>query len=115
VILAAAFFAPTLVIPATSIPYLIAMGFIVYPGSFGLLQLAPRYLPAPEIALLLLLETVIGPFLVWLFVGEAPGAHAFWGGGIVLGVLALHSMAGEPNGQTGRPGRDEAPPGRLRT
>jgi len=94
VILAAAFFAPTLMIPATSLPYLIAMGFIVYPGSFGLLQLAPRYLPAPEIALLLLLETVIGPYLVWLFVGEAPGAHAFLGGGIVLGVLALHAMAG---------------------
>ncbi len=94
VILAAAFFAPTLVIPATSIPYLLAMGFIVYPGSFGLLQLAPRYLPAPEIALFLLLETVIGPFLVWWFVAETPDAHAFLGGGIVLGVLVLHSMAG---------------------
>ena len=101
VILAAAFFAPTLVIPGASIPYLMAMGFIVYPVSFGLLQLAPRYLPAPEIALFLLLETVVGPFLVWLFVGETPGAHAFLGGGIVLGVLALHSMAGESKGQTG--------------
>jgi drug/metabolite transporter (DMT)-like permease len=101
VILAAAFFAPTLVIPASSIPYLLAMGFVVYPVSFGLLQLAPRYLPAPEIALFLLLETVIGPFLVWWFAGEAPGAHAFLGGGIVLGVLALHSMAGESKDQTG--------------
>jgi len=95
VILVAAFVAPTLTIPAASVPYLLAMGFIVYPVSFGLLQLAPRYLPAPEIALFLLLETVIGPFLVWWFVGEAPGAHAFLGGGIVLGVLALHSVAGE--------------------
>jgi len=94
VILAAAFFAPTLIVPWNSVPFLLAMGFIVYPGSFGLLQFAPRYLPAPEIALLLLLETVIGPFLVWWFVGEMPGAHAFLGGGIVLGVLVLHSLAG---------------------
>jgi drug/metabolite transporter (DMT)-like permease len=109
VILASALVAPGLAIPVTSLPYLLAMGFIVYPGSFGLLQLAPRYLPAPEIALILLLETVIGPFLVWLFVGEAPGAHAFWGGGIVLGVLVLHSMAGEANGQTEPLGPTAAP------
>ena len=100
VILASALLASDLAMPTTSLPYVLAMGFVVYPGSFALLQLAPRYLPAPEIALILLLETVIGPFLVWLFVGEAPGAHAYWGGGVVLGVLVLHTLAG---GQASRP------------
>jgi len=94
VILISAFCAPTLVVASAAVPYLLAMGFIVYPGSFGFLQLAPRWLSAPDIALLLLLESVIGPFLVWWFVREMPGPRAFLGGGIVLGVLVLHSIAG---------------------
>jgi len=56
-----------------------------------LVLLGPRYLPAPEVGLILLLETVLGPYWVWLALGEDPGARALAGGAIVIGVLVLHS------------------------
>jgi drug/metabolite transporter (DMT)-like permease len=47
--------------------------------------------PAPEVALLMLLETVLGPLWVWLGVGEEPPPATFLGGAIVLGAVALHA------------------------
>lgn len=73
---------------------MLLLGLVVLPVSFGLFTLGPRYLPAPEVSLILLLETVLGPFWVWLVLGEAPGARALVGGAIVIGVLALHSALG---------------------
>ncbi len=67
------------------------LGLVVLPVSVVLVLLGPRYLPAPEVGLSLLLETVLGPYWVWLALGEDPGARALLGGAIVIGVLVLHS------------------------
>ncbi len=37
------------------------------------------------------LETVLGPYWVWLALGEDPGARALLGGAIVIGALVLHA------------------------
>lgn len=50
-----------------------------------------RLLPAAETALLAMLENILGPLWVWLFVGENPGIYALVGGAIVLGALAVHT------------------------
>ena len=42
----------------------------------------------------MLLETVLGPFWVWLGVGETPGLLAFIGGAIVIAAL-LYFLAGQ--------------------
>ena len=72
---------------------LLLLGLVVLPVSFGLITLGPRYLPAPEVALIMLLETVLGPFWVWLVLEETPGSRALVGGAIVIGALILHSLA----------------------
>jgi drug/metabolite transporter (DMT)-like permease len=46
-----------------------------------------RELPAPEIALLGLLEVVFGVSWAWLGAGEQPGASTLTGGALVLGAL----------------------------
>jgi drug/metabolite transporter (DMT)-like permease len=46
-----------------------------------------RLLPAPEIALLGLLEVLFGVTWAWLGAGEQPGAAALQGGVLVLGAL----------------------------
>ncbi len=74
--------------------YLLLLGLVVLPLSLGLIVLGPRYLPAPEVNLLMLLEMVIGPYWVWLALGEQPGTQAFIGGAIVLTTLAVHSAVG---------------------
>ncbi|MDX1709574.1 MAG: DMT family transporter [Rhodovibrionaceae bacterium] len=71
--------------------YMALLGFVVIPIAFGLITLGPRYLPAPEVGLIMLLETVLGPLWVWLVIGEAPRPMAFVGGAIVIVTLALHS------------------------
>ena len=77
--------------PAESLLYILLMGAVVMPLSFGLITLGPRHVPAPEVALLMLLETVLGPLWVWLGVGEEPPPATFLGGAIVLGAVALHA------------------------
>lgn len=47
-----------------------------------------RELPAPEIALLALLEVIFGVFLAWLGADEVPTASTLAGGALVLGALA---------------------------
>jgi drug/metabolite transporter (DMT)-like permease len=58
-----------------------------------LLVLASRALLAPEIALLSLLEVVLGPLWVWLGAGEEPGGATLVGGAIVLAALAANELA----------------------
>ena len=53
-----------------------------------LLVLVSRTLTAPEIALLALLEVVLGPLWAWLGAGEVPGYATVMGGLIVLAALA---------------------------
>jgi drug/metabolite transporter (DMT)-like permease len=49
-----------------------------------------RELPAPEIALLALLEVVFGVTWAWLGAGEQPGASTLIGGVLVLGALVVN-------------------------
>jgi drug/metabolite transporter (DMT)-like permease len=66
-------------------------GLILLPVGFGLYFTGTRYLPAAEVALIGLLETVLGPVLAWAVIGEVPTEHALIGGAIV--VLAVFGQA----------------------
>jgi drug/metabolite transporter (DMT)-like permease len=72
--------------------YLGLMGLVVIPLGFSLITLGPRYLPAPEVSLLLLLEAVLGPLWVWLALDEDPGAATLVGGFIVIATLAASNL-----------------------
>lgn len=58
-----------------------------------LLIRAAAYLTPAEISLLSLLEVLLGPFWVWLGVGEVPSNATVIGGSIVLLALILHEIA----------------------
>ncbi|MCW8842491.1 MAG: DMT family transporter [Rhodobacteraceae bacterium] len=58
-------------------------------GSSVFLALGPRYITSAEVALLILLETVLAPLLAWGVVAEAPGLWALVGGAVVVGALAV--------------------------
>jgi len=57
-----------------------------------LLAIGPRFISAPEVALLILLESVLAPLLVWLVIGEDPGQWALFGGFIVLLSLLISNF-----------------------
>jgi drug/metabolite transporter (DMT)-like permease len=67
-------------------------GLVVVPFGSMLITLGPRYLAAPEVAVLMLLETVIGPFWVWLVLAEEPGIRSLIGGAIIITALFLHAL-----------------------
>lgn len=86
------FFAPTLQLtPDTWLPMIINSALVV-PLSLALIFIGPRYISAPEVALLMLVETFLGPLWVWLGIGENPGSHAFIGGGIVVVTLIITNL-----------------------
>jgi drug/metabolite transporter (DMT)-like permease len=58
-----------------------------------LLVLVSRTLSAPEIALLALLEVVLGPLWAWLGAGEVPAGTTLIGGAIVIAALAGNEAA----------------------
>ena len=70
------------------------LGFFQLGLPCMLLVIASRTLPAPEIALLGLLEVVLGPLWAWLGAGEAPAAATLAGGAVVLAALALNELGG---------------------
>ncbi len=68
-------------------------------ATLGLVQLAipctlsvvcARYLAAPEIALLALLEIIFGIALAWLGANETPGSSVLAGGSLVIGALFIN-------------------------
>jgi drug/metabolite transporter (DMT)-like permease len=64
------------------------------PVSMLLLMGATRLLPAPEVNLVLLLETLLGPLWVWWLIGEVPARTTLLGGAVLVGTLSVHSMIG---------------------
>jgi len=94
------FFTASVVLPLAS-PFsidsevamlLLGLGILIA-VAFALLTIGPRYIPAPEVSMMMPLETVFGTFLVWLALGEVPGIHAVIGGIIVILALAIHSAS----------------------
>ncbi|MDZ7855577.1 DMT family transporter [Sphaerotilus sp.] len=74
---------------------------LVLLAGLGVFQLAlpcllvvglSRVLPAPEIALLGLLEVVFGVLWAWVGAGEAPDSTALTGGMLVLGALLVNEL-----------------------
>ena len=86
--LAAGLLAPSLVVPIDSWVLMLALGAVVVPLGFGLLTTGPQYIGAAEVSLILLLEALLGPVLVWWVIAEFPGQAALWGGSIILSALA---------------------------
>ena len=59
---------------------------------FVLVTIAPRFIPAEEVNLFFLLETIIGPIWVWLIIKEQPSVETLFGGIVIITTIALHSF-----------------------
>jgi drug/metabolite transporter (DMT)-like permease len=74
--------------------YLAALGV----GQMGLglifLVVGARLIPAAEVALITLLEVVLGPLWVWLADGERPATATLAGGVVVVAAVALQAGDG---------------------
>ena len=59
---------------------------------FVMVTIAPRFIPAEEVNLFFLLETIIGPFWVWMVIKEQPSIETIQGGAVIILTIAIHSF-----------------------
>ena len=59
---------------------------------FVLVTIAPRFIPAAEVNLFFLLETIIGPIWVWLIIKEQPSIETLYGGVVIIATISIHSF-----------------------
>ena len=59
---------------------------------FVLVTIAPRFIPAEEVNLFFLLETIIGPFWVWMVIKEQPSIETIQCGMVIILTIAIHSF-----------------------
>jgi drug/metabolite transporter (DMT)-like permease len=94
VLLGSAGFSHPGAIHARDLGLLVALGI----GQIGLglifLTIGGRLIPAAEVALISLLEVVLGPLWVWVFLSESPSAAVLAGGVIVLAAVAVQAAGG---------------------
>lgn len=91
---AAALVAPTFQLNGMEWLWITLNGGLFVPLGFALMAIGPRYITAAEVSLLLLLEAVLAPVLVWSVLGEDPGLRVIIGGAIVLAVLLVSNLFG---------------------
>ena len=95
-----AFFAAAMVMGLISSPFAafpgqwqLFLGHGVFIGAAScLLAIGPRYITSAEVSLLILLESVLAPLLVWAVIGEDPGRWALTGGAVVIGALLASNL-----------------------
>ena len=73
-------------------PLFLAHGAFIGPASC-LLALGPSYIRSSEVVLLVLLESLFAPILVWAVIKEDPWQWAIAGGAIVIGALLISNTA----------------------
>ena len=86
------FFVDTFSLIGTDLIYVPLMCVMCVAIPFVLVTIAPRFIPAEEVNLFFLLETIIGPFWVWLIINEQPSIETIQGGTIIILTIAIHSF-----------------------
>lgn len=88
---------------------LLGLGFVILPAALTLFLAGARYAPAAEVALLSLVETVVGPIWAWVALSQVPDERAFTGGALVVAAVAGNALAGVLRRKRAEvPARDEA-------
>jgi drug/metabolite transporter (DMT)-like permease len=95
-ILVAAFlpFATPGQVSGDDVVWLAALGIGQIGLGFALLTVGARLIPAAQVGLITLLEVVLGPLWVWLFLSEQPATVTLVGGAIVLAAVLVEARGG---------------------
>ncbi len=91
--LALLFASPSSVVPH-DMAILALAGFIILPLSLALFLGGTRTVPAAEVALLALIETVLGPVWAWIGIGEVPSDMALIGGFVIISSITANAVLG---------------------
>lgn len=87
-----AFLTVSIVVPDSySLGVIFFMGFILTPISRLLIGIGTKVLPSIDVTLLTIIETVLAPVWVWLFLAEAMMPTTLVGGAIIILTLVVYT------------------------
>ena len=72
-------------------------GFFQVGFGFILITIGSQTTPAAIVGVLMLTESVFGPFWAWLFINETPPISVLFGGGIIVFSILLQSIYSKKN------------------
>ena len=85
-------FPESLIINFREFYLIIVMGICLFiVASF--ITLAPRYIPAYEVEIFFVLETILGPLWVWLIIQEQPTTKTIIGGICIVLIIMSHTLS----------------------
>jgi len=82
-------------VPLNDIGIAMSMGVFQVGAGLVLYTIGSRTVPAAELTLLSLAEVVLGPFWVWLFLGEILTINTIIGGMVLLVAIAGNALSGQ--------------------
>ncbi len=71
---------------------MLTFGFAQLGVGLAIFSVGAARAPATDVALLSMLEPIMGPIWVWMFMKEYPGVSALIGGAVVFVALAVHTL-----------------------
>ena len=86
------FFVDSFALNGADMIYIPLMCVICVALPFVLVTIAPRFIPAEEVNLFFLMETILGPIWVWLVIKEQPSLETIIGGTIIIVTIGIHSF-----------------------
>ncbi|MFM2592897.1 EamA family transporter [Vibrio harveyi] len=69
------------------------MGLFTAPFGRVLSQVATRYITAPEVGMILMIETVLAPLWALIFFDEIPAMASILGGSIILVTISIYAFS----------------------
>jgi drug/metabolite transporter (DMT)-like permease len=81
-------------IPGWDITIAISLGVFQVGLGLSVFTIGSKVVPAAELALLSMTEVLLGPFWVWLFLGETASLYTLFGGSILMLAIAVNALSG---------------------
>lgn len=85
-------FIESFAVDTTSLYILLVAGLLISPFSRIFVLIGTKTLPASEVSLLTILETVLAPIWAWIFLSEIPIMNTIFGGLIILSTLIINTL-----------------------
>ena len=85
-------FPESLIIDLREFYLIIVMGICLF-VALSFITLAPRYIPAYEVEIFFVLETILGPLWVWLIIHEQPTTKTIIGGICIILIIMSHTLS----------------------
>lgn len=85
-------FVESYALDSNSIYILLAAGLFISPFSRVFVMTGTKTLPASEVSLLTILETILAPIWAWIFLSEIPVIYTIIGGVVILSTLVMNTL-----------------------